>query len=96
MWSPSQLVGLHVDHAAPGDGSGGGYLEVLWFEYEILFVAHLYDLTAHETELGGGGRRGKEMGNVGGRMKGRKRGGGRREGEGRWGMRRGRGRIYCM
>ena len=83
MWSPAQLVGLHVDHAASGDGSGGGYLQVLRFEYEVLFVAHLYDLTAHETELRGRGGEGKGRGE-----ERRGRGGGER--------RRGRDRMHRL
>jgi len=50
-WFPAHLVGLEVDHAAPGHGGRGRLLQVRRLEDQVHLIGHLDNLTAHQAQL---------------------------------------------
>ena len=48
---PAHLLGLHVDHTTARDCGRGGLFKVSGFKDQVHLVAHLDDLSTHQTKL---------------------------------------------
>ena len=73
---PTELVRLQVDHAAAADGRRRRLLQVGRLEDQVLLVAHLDDLAAHQAQLREEETRGCGQGETSHRSSGTAEGGG--------------------